>query len=108
MKVYAGEFIKIYDPSIGESKPWYVNDHALFQGKDAWHLFGITHEEPASPLEERLCAHATSRDLLEEPFCKCPPPFSAEESKQELHFWAPHVLEHEGLYYMYYCFRLQL
>ncbi|MBR4888279.1 MAG: glycosyl hydrolase family 32 [Clostridia bacterium] len=103
MRVYADEFVKIYDPSLGEKEPWYINDHTILHGADGWHLFGITHAEPANPLDEKLCAHAMTSDILREPFKKLEPPFSAEASRGEAHFWAPHIVLHEGLYYMYYC-----
>jgi hypothetical protein len=103
MRVYAGEFKKIYDPSEGEEQAWYVNDHTICRGTDGWHLFGITHTEPARPLEEILCAHAVTPDLLNEPMMKLPYPLEADKAAGELHFWAPHVIKHEGLYYMFYC-----
>lgn len=103
MRVYAGEFRKIYDPSFGEREQWYINDHTIVRGDDGWHLFGITREEPAKPLEERLCAHAVTRDILREPFVKQLPPLRAEESEKETHFWAPSVVRYDGVYYMFYC-----
>lgn len=103
IRVYADEFVKIYDPSIGEFEQWYVNDHTIVKGDDAWHLFGITHAEPANPLEELLCAHACTEDILNQPFQKMPYPFRAEPNANEVHFWAPHVIRHDGVYYMYYC-----
>ena len=103
MKVYSGEFKKIYDPSVGENEKWYINDHTIIKGEDGYHLFGITHEEPADPLNEKLCAHAFTKDILNTPMEKLPYPFASEESRGELHFWAPHVIKHENLYYMYYC-----
>lgn len=103
MKVSAGEFWKIYDPSIGEAEKWYINDHCLVKAEDGWHLFGITHTEPANPLDEKCCAHAITKALLSEPLKKLPFPFSAEAEQNELHFWAPHVIKHEGVYYMFYC-----
>ena len=46
--VRAGDFTPIYDPSVGEDGPWYINDHTIVQGPDGtWHMFGITHAEPA-------------------------------------------------------------
>ncbi len=102
MRVVAGEFAKIYDPSEGDQK-WYINDHTLVHAEDGWHLFGITHEEPAKPLEEVWCAHAFAADILHEPLCKRTPSFRAERDENELHFWAPHVIKHEELYYMFYC-----
>lgn len=103
MRVYADKFVKIYDPSIGENEKWYINDHTIVKGEDGWHLFGITHEEPANPLEEKLCAHAFTNDILGENLVKQTPPFRAEASEQELHFWAPHIIKNDGLYYMFYC-----
>ncbi len=103
MRVYCGEFKRIYDPSEDEECAWYINDHTLIKHNDGWHLFGITHEEPAKALDEKLCAHAFSEDLLDIPFRKLPYPLSADKSEGELHFWAPHVILHNGVYYMYYC-----
>lgn len=103
MKIFADKFFQIYDPSLGESKRWYVNDHTIVKGEDAWHLFGITHEEPAVPLEEILCAHAVSEDVLHQPFQKSPISFSARKEYQESHFWAPHIIKFEEMYYMFYC-----
>ena len=103
MKVYAGEFKKIYDPSIGENEKWYINDHTLIKAEDGWHLFGITHAEPADPLHEVLCAHAKSEDIFTKEMVKQPYPIKAEEEKGELHFWAPHAIKAEDTYYMYYC-----
>ncbi len=103
MKISTGEFKKIYDPSIGEAEPWYINDHTIVKGEDGWHLFGITHAEPAKALDEKFCAHALSTDLLSVPFEKLPFPLCAETEHNELHFWAPHVIKHDGLYYMFYC-----
>lgn len=103
MRIAAGEFQKIYDPSIGEDTPWYINDHTLVKGEDGWHLFGITHKEPKKPLDERLCAHAFTEDLLRTPMGKRPEPLSADPKENEAHFWAPHVVFHAGVYYMFYC-----
>ncbi len=102
MKVYAGEFRHIYDPSEGENA-WYINDHTIIKGKDGWHLFGITHKEPADPLNEILCAHAIGNDVTSESFKKLPYPISADRKYNEMHFWAPHVIEENGIYYMFYC-----
>ena len=103
MHVYADDFVKIYDPSIGEAEPWYINDHTIIKGADAWHLFGITHTEPAKPLDEKLCAHACSKDIFNVPFQKLPCPLAADTQANEAHFWAPHVILNNGIYYMFYC-----
>lgn len=63
-KASVGPFVKIYDPPIGENEPWYINDHYFIQAQDGtWHLFGITHAEPAHPIEEKFFAHATAPAL---------------------------------------------
>lgn len=71
--VESGPFVKIYDPSVGEKEPWYINDHCFIQGEDGlWHLFGITHAEPADPMNEHNFAHATAKTLLQQPWDKQP------------------------------------
>ncbi|MBU0646780.1 glycosyl hydrolase family 32 [Patescibacteria group bacterium] len=102
--VTAGPFQKIYNPSIGESKSWYVNDHSFILDRNGtWHLFGITHPEPANPLDEKKFAHATSPSLSG-PWKK--EPFSLEadfDHWQETHLWAPYTLSENNLYYQFYC-----
>jgi arabinan endo-1,5-alpha-L-arabinosidase len=104
--VAAGEFVKIYDPGVGEKEKWYINDHCILYGRDGlWHLFGITHAEPSDAMDEDNFAHATAKTLLQRPWTKRPfaltvapdPPWNEE------HLWAPYVVDHDGVYYMYYC-----
>ena len=101
--VKAGEFKRIYDPSFGEDRRWYINDHCFIRDANGtWHMFGITHQEPMNPHDEDYFAHATCSTLTgvwkKEPFAmKVDPNFG------EIHLWAPHVIYHNGLYYMYYC-----
>jgi arabinan endo-1,5-alpha-L-arabinosidase len=104
--VSAGEFQKIYDPSVGESQAWYINDHCFIRGQDGtWHMYGITRQEPADPLNEIHLAHATAKTLLQSPWEKQPFPLTAVRAApwNEVHLWAPHVIQHQGTYYMYYC-----
>jgi len=104
--VSGGDFVKIYDPSVGESAPWYINDHTFIYGQDGlWHMFGITHPDPADPEEERVLAHATARTLLQDPWDKKPfaLTYAPEPPWNEGHLWAPYVIFNEGTYYMYYC-----
>lgn len=104
--VECGPFVKIYDPSVGEQKPWYINDHCFIRAKDGtWHMFGITHEEPARPMEEIHLAHATAKTLLQQPWDKQPFALTVATNPpwNEVHLWAPYVIYNEGLYYMYYC-----
>ena len=102
--ITVGEFLKIYDPSVGENETWYINDHCFVRAEDGlWHMFGITHAEPAAPLDERFLAHATSRELLAVPWHKESHVLHADSSVGETHVWAPHIIKVEGQYYMYYC-----
>jgi hypothetical protein len=98
-----GEFHKIYDPSVGEKDRWYINDHTFIRAEDGqWHLFGITHQEPANAQQERFLAHATAPDLLG-PWMKQAGVLQVDEKQNETVVWAPCVLRHAGLYWMYYC-----
>ena len=101
----AGPFRRIYNPGIGESKPWYINDHCFIPDPEGtWHLFGITHEEPAKAWEEDNLAHATSMNLTQFPWRKQPFALSViEDPWGEVHLWAPHVVYNDGTYFMFYC-----
>jgi beta-fructofuranosidase len=94
---------KIYDPSIGENERWYINDHSFIRGDDGtWHLFGITHQEPFAPFEEKFFAHATA-PTLRGPWTKQAPVMHFDPACGETHVWAPHVIKAEGKYWMFYC-----
>lgn len=102
--IHAGEFKRIYDPSVGEQESWYINDHCFIRGEDGlWHMFGITHAEPGAPLDERFLAHATSPRLSDTPWRKHAPVLHVDRAMGETHVWAPHVIRHDGRYWMYYC-----
>lgn len=100
----AGAFQKIYDPSIGEPTPWYLNDHTFVQDASdgTWHLFGITHPDPADPLNEHVFAHATASNLYG-PWSKKPFALKVDPSYGETHLWAPYVLYTNETYHMFYC-----
>jgi hypothetical protein len=50
-----GEFRRIYDPSVGETQQWYVNDHTIARDQQGvWHLIGITHVQLDIPPLERF------------------------------------------------------
>jgi beta-fructofuranosidase len=102
--IKVGEFFRIYDPSIGEPNKWYINDHCFIRDSNGtWHLFGITHMEPALPMDEDNFAHATAQSLTQKGWKKEPFALSVDPKKGEVHLWAPYVIRHEGLYYMFYC-----
>ncbi|MDG3010239.1 glycoside hydrolase family 32 protein [Rhodococcus sp. D2-41] len=98
----AGPFTRIYDPGEGLPDAWYINDHSLIRDySGSWHLFGITHREPAAPEDERVFAHATAPEL-HGPWTRRPPCLTADPDYGETHLWAPHVIAHEGVYLMVY------
>lgn len=105
MKITTTDFQRIYNPSEGETSAWYINDHCFIQDEAGlWHLFGITREEPASPLEEKFFAHATSSELWAPQWTKQKPVLPADyETWGETHVWAPHIIRYDGLYWMFYC-----
>jgi arabinan endo-1,5-alpha-L-arabinosidase len=101
--VEAGEFKTFF----AAEEPWCVNDHTFVQGPDKqWHLFGITHPKPLifdKDPGHRL-AHATATTLLQSPWEAKPPAVTRDwEKYREFLLWAPYVLRHEGLYYMFVC-----
>lgn len=105
MRVKAGDFTRIYNPSIEEERDWYINDHCFVRAKNGlWHMFGITHEEPADPLDVKFLAHATSNELLSPQWDRQAHVLHTDyQNWKEVHVWAPHVVEYEDLFYMFYC-----
>ncbi len=101
--VAAGKFTKIYDPSTGETGPWYYNDHTLIQDRatGTWHVYAITHAEPANPLDEKSFGHATA-PTPNGPWTKQPPALVADPNAGESHIWAPHAIYDNGTYYLFY------
>ncbi|MFG1815243.1 glycoside hydrolase [Kribbella sp. NPDC049174] len=101
--VVAGPFAKVYDPGVGETEPWYYNDHTLVQDRatGTWHVYAITHAEPANPLDEKSFGHATA-PTPNGPWTKQPPALIADPAAGESHIWAPYVLYDAGTYYMFY------
>lgn len=101
--IVVGDYERIYDPSVGEDATWYINDHTFFRDKDGrWHLIGITHEEPMAPFDELHLAHVTGQSL-HGPWNKQPFALSTDVARGETHLWAPHVIEHDGVFWMFFC-----
>ncbi|MCB1694327.1 MAG: hypothetical protein KDI19_16255 [Pseudomonadales bacterium] len=112
------DFTRIYDPSPGriQGYAWYVNDHTFIRDEAGqWHLFGITQQNPFRPFEEVFFTHVTAADLFG-PWSKQDDVMYRDESIGESVVWAPHVIRHDGRYWMFYCggdkdptqFRIQL
>ncbi|MFE9401734.1 glycosyl hydrolase family 32 [Streptomyces sp. NPDC006530] len=101
-QVGATPFVQVYDPSVGEAGPWYLNDHTFVQDDAGlWHLFGITHPEPSNDQDETTFAHATAPGP-HGPWTKRAPALSADPAYGETHLWAPHVIKDGSTYYMFY------
>ncbi|MCH6162004.1 family 43 glycosylhydrolase [Streptomyces marispadix] len=106
--VGAGDFLHVYDPAQPGGPAEYINDHCLIRANDGtWHLFGITGDMappgqgPDSGAEHDF-AHATAPSLTgpwtrQEHALHVDPDYYGEE-----HLWAPHVVEHDGKYHMFY------
>ncbi|MET8908943.1 glycoside hydrolase [Micromonospora sp. NPDC004551] len=103
VQVTAGEFVNVYDPSVGENERWYYNDHTMVRDRATglWHVFAITHAEPANPLDEKFFGHATAPSPRG-PWTKQPFALQADPTAGETHIWAPYVLFHGGTYYLFY------
>ena len=120
--VSAGNWTHVYNPGRFEQQPptdgssywtWYVNDHTFVYGPDdAWHLFGITHTDPADPEYETNLAHAFTQPNIsvntEQPSNRGGEgfqhaPFALGAKPPETHLWAPYTIFHNGLYWMFYC-----
>ncbi|MDB6128766.1 MAG: hypothetical protein JWM35_2662, partial [Verrucomicrobia bacterium] len=100
----AGPFHRIYQPPARDGTPWYINDHCFIRADDGrWHMFGITQSEPAKPRAERFLAHATADNLLAEQWSTEPDVLPASADAHESVIWAPHIVRHDGLYYLFYC-----
>lgn len=98
----ASAFERVYDPSTAD-EAWYINDHTVVRDRaGTWHLIGITHAEPANPFDETLLCHATAPNLRG-PWTRHPPALAVDRAAGETHLWAPHVIQHDDLYWMFYC-----
>lgn len=100
-----GELKRIYVPQpSADGTPWYINDQTIVFGPDnLWHMVGITHAEPQSPLNETILAHATSPTLTASNWTQLPPALVADPAFGETQLWAPYIIKVDDLFYMFYC-----
>jgi beta-xylosidase len=71
-----------------------------------WHVFGITHILPVDFFRDpgKNLLHATAKELAQPDWQKQAFALLANWDKyKEWFFWAPHVIQYEGLYYMFVC-----
>ncbi|MEU2514253.1 family 43 glycosylhydrolase [Streptomyces syringium] len=102
----AEPFTHVYDPSTPGGRR-YLNDHTLIKAAGRWHLFGIVGagappgQAPDSAAEVSF-AHASAPDpygpwTTHADALTVAPAYFGEE-----HLWAPHVIEADGKYWMFY------
>jgi arabinan endo-1,5-alpha-L-arabinosidase len=104
VRLVPGPKRRLLDASPGPGAPWYINDHTLVRdAHGTWHAFGIWHPEPAAPLDETFFLHATTRSLEDPVWSIHDPVLHARTDIGETHVWAPHVIRHDGRYWMFYC-----
>lgn len=104
ISIVPGEKRLLLDASPVSDEPWYINDHTLVQAADGrWHVFGIWHAEPAAPLDEVFFLHASAPSLDSADWTIHEPVMHARREVGETHVWAPHVIRHGGVYWMFYC-----
>lgn len=106
----AGAFQLAYNPSTAEQMQ-YINDHTFIQAADGtWHLFGILGNVPALGMTpnstlEKSFAHATAPSLAG-PWTRQATIVGTNPNGMlnpgDLHMWAPHVIEVDGVYHMFY------
>ncbi|WP_020497846.1 family 43 glycosylhydrolase [Sciscionella marina] len=103
MRLTASEFRHVFDPSEAAGVPSYLNDHTIIRAEDgSWHLFSITHPEPANPTEEKTFLHARAGDV-EGPWHTLDPALVVDPGYHgERHLWAPHVIRADRKYWMFY------
>jgi beta-fructofuranosidase len=88
--VVAGDFTNFFNQ-------FNINDHCFIQDNDGiWHFYGIG--------GRRGFAHGTSDNLRNIGWKQADYPFPVEwDPWKEMHLWAPHIIKHNDLYYMFYC-----
>ncbi|NLA76780.1 MAG: hypothetical protein GX851_02930, partial [Clostridiales bacterium] len=74
----------------------YINDHTVFRTDNGWQLIGITGKSGGGPSRERYFADARGKSLLQ------PLTERGRAIDTGTLCWAPCVIRHEGLYFMYY------
>ncbi|MFF0117555.1 glycosyl hydrolase family 32 [Streptomyces prasinus] len=104
--VGAGPFEPVHDPSL-PGRRRYLNDHTLIKARGRWHLFSIVGdsappgEAPDSAAEVSF-AHASAPGL-QGPWTPHPDALTVDPAYfGEEHLWAPHVIEADGTFWMFY------
>ncbi|MEG3626797.1 family 43 glycosylhydrolase [Streptomyces poriticola] len=102
----AGPFTHVHDPST-DGRRRYLNDHTLIRAGGRWHLFSIVGDsappgEAPDSAAEISFAHASAPDPYG-PWTSHPDALTVAPGYHgEEHLWAPHVIEADGSYWMFY------
>lgn len=92
-------------PSFSNDPDWHINDHCFIESEEGtWHMYGIMYPDPGSGDMSYVnyFGHASADDMMDIPWIEEAPPFYETLSEGDV-LWAPHIVYHEGTYYMFYC-----
>jgi len=92
-------------PSFQNNPDWHINDHCFIKSSsNKWHMFGIMYPDPGSGDMSYVnyLGHASADSLDEIPWTEETPPFYETLESGDV-LWAPHIVYHDNLYYMFYC-----
>ena len=100
----SASFERIYDPSVGEDERWYINDHT-FVRDDVGHVApGRHHARRAGRAVRRAAPRARDRAVAARPVDEAAVrAVRPTRRAARRHLWAPHVIAHDGRYWMFYC-----
>lgn len=106
-----GEWVRVFDTRSFRGAEYAMNDHCFIQDPEGrWHIFGIFQEQARWNDDLVVFVHgvakapAESSPLTTLAFDFADPPFALERDTRigETHLWAPHVVQHDGRYLMFY------
>lgn len=92
-------------PSFSHDPDWHINDHCFIRSdQGTWHMYGIMYPDPGSGDESYVnyFGHASANSLSQISWTEETPPFYETMATGDV-LWAPHIILHDGLYYMFYC-----
>lgn len=84
---------------------WHVNDHCFITDEENdWHMFGIVYPDPFSGDDSfvNYFGHAGAETFSQSSWTEMDPPFYETMGDGDV-LWAPHVIQHDGTYFMFYC-----
>lgn len=104
----ADDFVNIFNPNdhkgrSKDEKNWYTNDHCFIKGNDGvWHAYGIIGHHPVSPWKtETNLFHISAGSLTEKKWEEHDYALTVKPSVERV-LWAPHVIQDNGKYHMFY------